>query len=119
MDEPTIEIGKSEEGLYVLDFPGFGPILYDFNFVLCHLETIGTEDITEVFNGLLMEFTLVRTSVKTIRAEATQDLADMLAVEFRRIREDENIIEINDDTDIQHIFEDIIHETLKSRRSVG
>jgi len=27
IDEAIVKVGETEEGLYILDFPGFGPIL--------------------------------------------------------------------------------------------
>jgi len=38
---------------------------------------------------------------------------------LKRIRKNKNIIKINDNTNICHIGKNIIHEMLKSRRSVG
>ena len=37
----------------------------------------------------------------------------------KRIRKNQNIIKINDDTNIRHIRKNIIHEMLKSGRGVG
>ena len=40
VNEAAIEIGKPEEGHYISDFPGFGPVLDGLDFVLGHREAV-------------------------------------------------------------------------------
>ena len=58
-NEASVEVGKAEEGLNVPDFLRLGPILDGFNLRLVHRESLGRENISEVFNSFRMEFTLV------------------------------------------------------------
>ena len=39
MNESMIEIRKSQEGLYILNFPGFRPILDYFDFIKRHRQS--------------------------------------------------------------------------------
>ena len=41
VNEVTVEVGKAEERLNILDFLGYGPILDDLDFVWGHCETFG------------------------------------------------------------------------------
>ena len=41
INETAVEIGKPEERHYILDFPGFGPVLDGLDFVLGHREAVG------------------------------------------------------------------------------
>jgi len=41
MYEATLEVGKAEERLNILDFPWYGPILDDLDFVWGHGEAFG------------------------------------------------------------------------------
>ena len=45
-DEPMIEIGETEEGLYVVNLSRFGPILGHLDLLSAHLESIQCEDVT-------------------------------------------------------------------------
>ena len=40
-NETTVEVGKTEEGLNILDFPRFGPILDNLDLVRGHGEAFG------------------------------------------------------------------------------
>ena len=41
MNETTVEVRETEERLDISDFPRFGPILNDLDFVLSHREAVG------------------------------------------------------------------------------
>ena len=47
-------------------------------------------------------------------AESSEYFLDMSIVFLQRVRVDQDVIQINDDTDVNHIGEDVIHEPLKS-----
>jgi hypothetical protein len=44
VDESPVEIGKSKEGLNVLNFSGLRPILNDFDLGLVHSQTVQRKD---------------------------------------------------------------------------
>ena len=46
MNESTIEIGETEEGLYIANLPRLGPVLNRLNLLLAHLESIRCQDVT-------------------------------------------------------------------------
>src|SRR5882724_7191563 len=55
INEATVEVGKTKEGLDILDFPRFWPILNDLDFVQGHGEAFGGQHISKVFAGSDME----------------------------------------------------------------
>ena len=59
MDESTVEVRESEEGLDVLNFLWFQPIGDGLNFLCRHGESVRRETETEVLGGGGMELTLL------------------------------------------------------------
>ena len=41
INEATVKVGKSEEGLNVFDLLGLRPVLDNLDFILCHREALG------------------------------------------------------------------------------
>ena len=57
--EASVEVGKAKEGLNVPNFLQLGPIVYGLNLHLVHGESLGRENISEVFDLFHMKFALV------------------------------------------------------------
>ena len=66
-----------------------------------------------------MEGTFVGMGVKSMLSELLEYLSDMFPVVVKIIGVDQNVIQINKNTYIQEIGENIIHKMLKSSRGVG
>ena len=66
-----------------------------------------------------MEISFVSSGIETIFSETPEYLPDMFAMEFRIVEVDENIIQVDNNTDIKHVGEDIVHKSLKSGWSIG
>ena len=77
MDELTVEVHKSEEGLDVLNFPRFRPIRDGLNFLRRHGESVGRETETEVLGGGGMELTFLWLGEEIVLSEALEDFVDM------------------------------------------
>src|SRR5882724_8385520 len=118
-NEMTIEVGESEERLDVFDFPGFRTILDDLDFVRGHDEAFGRQHVSEVFAGSDVELAFVCTSKQSISAEPTKYFLNVSFVFGNVVRIDENVIQIYDDNDVDHICEDVVHELLKSCWSIS
>ena len=73
----SIEISKTQEGLYIFNFLWFRPILNDLDFSGTHLESLRSDDMTEVFNGFRMETTFLTISIKTMFSELSEDFGNM------------------------------------------
>src|SRR5467141_20297 len=119
VNETTVEVGKTEEGLNVLDFSGFRPILDYLDFVLGHSEAFGRQHISEVFAGSDVELAFVCKGKKSISAESAKYFSDMSLVFGNVVRVDEDVVQIDDDNDVNHIHEDVIHKLLESRWSIS
>ena len=66
-----------------------------------------------------MEGTLIGMGVKSVLSESSEYLSDMFPVVIKIIGVDQNVVQINENTYIQEIRENIIHKTLKSGRGIG
>src|SRR5882672_10756707 len=77
INETTVKVGETEEGLNVLDFSGFRQIFNYLNFVLGHGEAFGRQHISEVFAGSDMELTFVCMGKKSISVESAKYFSDV------------------------------------------
>src|SRR5882724_107885 len=118
-NEMTIEVGESEERLDVFDFPGFWPILDNLDFVRGHGEAFGRLHVSEVFAGSDMELAFVCVGKQSISVEPAKYFFNVNFVFVNVVRIDENVVQINEDNDVNHIREDVIHKSLKSCWSIS
>src|SRR5882724_11861869 len=118
-NETTIEVGKSEERLDVFDFLGFWPILDDLDLVRGHGEAFRRQHVSEVFSGSDVELAFVCMGKQSISAEPMKYFLNVSFVFRNVVRIDENVIQIYDDNDINHICEDVVHKSLKSCWSIS
>ena len=93
----TIEVGKTKEGLNVLDFVWFRPILDDLDFVGGHSQAVRREHISEVFTGSDVQFAFICTGKKAISAESAEYFPDMLFVLREVVGIDQYVIQIDND----------------------
>src|SRR5882672_7352347 len=100
VNETTVEVGETEEGLNVLDFPRFGPILDNLDLVWGHGEAFGRQHISEVFTGSDMELAFVCMGKKSVSAELSEYFPNMSFVLGDVVGIDEDVIQIDDDYDI-------------------
>ena len=105
--------------MYVFDFVGFRPIKNSLDLLLVHVKAFSGEDIAEVFDFIFVPFTFGWTSVKAILVESPKYFLDMSFVLRHIVRVNEDIIKVNDNTDIEHICEDFVHIMLESSRCIG
>jgi len=66
-----------------------------------------------------VELTFLCFGIKTSLAEMLEYFFYMLVILGYVIQVDEYIIQIDHDTDIQKVGENVIHESLEGRRSIG
>ena len=86
MDESTVEVRESEEGLNVLNFPRFRPIGNGLNFLCRHGESVGRETETEVLGGGGMELTLLWLGEEIVLSEASEDFVDVSLMGLKVLR---------------------------------
>src|SRR5882724_3273281 len=115
----AIEVGESEERLDVFDFPGFRPILDDLDLIRGHGEAFRGQHVSEVFAASDMELAFVCTGKQSIGMEPLKYFLNMSFVFRNVVRIDENVIQIYDDNDIDHICQDVVHKLLKSCWSIS
>jgi len=105
--------------LNVLDFLGFWPVFNNLYFVVGHSKARRKKDISQILYQLRVEFTFLCFGIKASLAEMLEYFFHILVMLRHVIRVDEYIIQIDHDTDIQKIRENIVHESLKGHRSIG
>ena len=103
----------------VLDFAWFRPILDDLDFVGGHSQAIWREHVSKVFTGSDVKFAFVCTGEEAISVEAVKYFPDVSFVLGKVIGIDQYVIQIDNDINVYHIHEDVVHEPLKSCRSVS
>ena len=59
VDEATIEISETEEGLNVFNLPRLRPFANDFDFVVGHCQAFSFQDIAEEFYRILVPFAFI------------------------------------------------------------
>jgi len=60
----------------------------------------------------------VRTEVKAVLSESAEYFSNMVLMFFGIVGVDKNVVEIDNDTDIKQVTENVVHEALESGRSV-
>ena len=66
-----------------------------------------------------MELTLVSPSIELIPMESGKDLLDMDRVLLRIVGVYQDIVQVYNYRDVNHIGEDVVHEPLETRWGVG
>ena len=99
-DETSVEVGESEEGLYVADFPWFRPVEDGLDLVFGHSKSVDGEDVAKIFDGVLVEFALIGASVEAMLSESSEDFLDVLPMIVRVIGIDEDIVQVNYDANV-------------------
>ena len=76
-------------------------------------------DEAEVFDGVFGKTTFIWMGIQTIFKEMAEDLTDMFLMIRRVIGINEDVVQVDDHTNIQEITEDVVHEMLENCRSIG
>ena len=118
VDESTVKVHKSEEGLNVLNFPWFRPIRNGLNFLCRHGESVGRETETKVLSGGGMELTLLWLGEEIVLSEASENFTDVFLMGLKVLGVYQDVIQIDNNTDIEEICEDAIDKSLESHGSI-
>jgi len=102
-----------------LTFLGFWPVLNNLYFVVGHGKARRRKNVSQILYRLRVEFTFLCFGIKTSLVEMLEYFFHMLVMLRHVIRVDEYIIQIDHDTDIQKVRENIIHESLEGRGSIS
>src|ERR1700679_1175924 len=68
MNEPSIEVTKTQKGLNILNFTRFWPVHNDLNLILGHSESVGGDNKAEVLDTIFVELAFRGRGVKTVFA---------------------------------------------------
>ena len=103
----------------ILNFLGFQLVLNNLYFVIRHGKARKRKDVSQILYWLGVEFTFFCFGIKTSLMEMLEHFFYMLVMFGHVIWVDEYIIQIDHNTDIQEIGENVIHESLKGYGSIG
>jgi len=105
--------------LNILDFLGFQPVLNNLYFVIGHGEARRRKDVSQILYQLRVEFAFLCFGIKTSLVETLEYFFYMPVMLRYVIRVDEYIIQIDCNTDIQKVREDVVYELLEDHRSIS
>ena len=110
----AIEVGKPEEGHYIPDFLGFRPDLDGLDFVLGHRQAVWRQHMPQIFTQVTMALTLAGLGIEPIALKLGKYFLDMGQVLFGVIGIHQDVVQVYNYRDINHIGEYIIHEPLET-----
>jgi len=93
--------------------------LNNLYFVIGHGKARREKDVFQILYQLRVEFIFLYFGIKTSLAEMLEHFFYILVMLRHVIRVDEYIIQIDHDTDIQKIGENVIHKSLEGHRSIS
>ena len=117
-DELVIEISKTQEELNILDFLGLWPVLNNLHFIIGHSKARKRNNVSQILYWLRVKFAFLCFGIKTSLMEMLEYF-NMLVMFKHIIWVDEYIIQIDYDTDIQKIRENVVYKLLEGYRSIG
>ena len=118
-DETPVEVGEAEELLEFFHSARCWPVQYGRYFVLRHADAGRGDDEAQELRLPCRELAFGRGAVEFVLNKALQHSADVGRVLFDFLGEDEDVVEIDEDNDVQHISEHVVHEVLKNGRRIS
>ena len=103
----------------ILDFLELQPVLDNLNFVIGHSKARRRKDISQILYWLGVKFAFFSFSIKASLAKMLEYFLNMLVMFRHVIWVDEYIIQIDHNTNIQRVRENVIYELLKGYESIG
>ena len=103
----------------ILDFLEFWPVLNNLYFVVRHDKARRRKDISQILYWLRVKFIFLYFGIKTSLVETLEYFFYMLVMFRHVIQVDKYIIQIDHDTDIQKVRENVVHKSLEGCRSIS
>ena len=119
MNKISIKIGETKERLNLFNGSGKRPVGDGGEFLWVHLETLGRDEKSEIFDMSLGEFTFRSICKKIGGTKTFEDLFNEERVVLTRFGENKNIINISNAGNVENVMEGILDERLKGSRGIG
>ena len=103
----------------ILDFLGFQLVLNNLYFVVRHSKARRRKNVSQILYRLGVEFAFLCFGIKASLVEMLEYFFYMPVMLGHVIRVDKYIIQINHNTDIQKIGENVVYKSLEGCRSIG
>uniref|UniRef100_A0A0W0F2B9 Uncharacterized protein n=1 Tax=Moniliophthora roreri TaxID=221103 RepID=A0A0W0F2B9_MONRR len=114
-----VEVTETEEELDVFDFIGSRPVSDSLDLIFSYPQTIGQEDVAKEFALRYVELTLLGITEQVMLLELLKNLLDVLLIVVYILRVDENVVKVDNNTDVQQVSENGVDKVLESSRSIG
>jgi len=119
LDEPSVEVDESKEGLYFLLVRRSRPLGNASDLDWVHRDGVVRDDYSKVLDRGFLEFTFVRTEVELMLLQQLQNAAGDLPVLFKGLCEDEDVVQIDHDHALRdEVLEDVVHHHLEGGGTV-
>ena len=102
-----------------LDFLGLWPVLNNFYFVIGHGKARRRKNVFRILYWLGVKFVFLCFSIKTSLAEMLEYFLNMLVIFRHVIWVDKYIIQIDHNTNIQNIGEEVIYKSLEGYENIS
>jgi len=118
-DEPSVEVGESEEGLHFLLVRRSGPLGNASDLDQVHHNGVVRDNYSEVLDRGFVEFAFVGTEVELMLLQQLQNAAGDLPVLFKGLCEDEDVVQIDHNHAFRdEVLEDVVHHRLEGGGTV-
>jgi len=97
LDELSVEVGESEEGLHFLLVHWSGPLSKASDLDWVHRDGVVRDNYSEVVDRGFLEFAFVGTEVELMLLQQLQNAVGDLPVLFKGLHEDEDVVQIDHD----------------------
>ena len=72
----------------------------DLNLVGSHKQSLGSENVAEILHPIFVKFAFLGFRIQTVLPQASEDLLDLLAVSSSVRRINEDVVQIDNNTNI-------------------
>ncbi|XP_070304212.1 uncharacterized protein [Salvelinus sp. IW2-2015] len=115
----AIEVGEPQEALQLHHGRRQGPFHHRFHLLGIHLDTLSRDDVAQKGNAGAMELALFHLNEQLVLQKALENLPDIEHMFLGGAAEDEDVINVDEDEPVQHVAENVIHQSLEHGRGVG
>jgi hypothetical protein len=120
LDESTVEVRKTKEGLYFPLHCGSWPLCHPCDFDQIHVNLTLQDDKSKIFDHSLLKITLIVMKVQLVLTKSFENNSCDSPMFHDGFHVDEDIIEVDaDNTFHNQILENVVHHHLEGRWGVG
>lgn len=109
-DEASVEVGETEPGLDLFDGFRNWPGCDRLKFLRIHANAVLANDEAKIFDLGPVKFAFFDVSDEVVFVQGLKDVEDVTLVLGKGVGEDEDIVEVDNSVDIEHLSKDPLDE---------